>query len=179
MADANDKAIACNQVYDSVVENELALTPWRFAMKKVQLARLTDTPANEWKYAFQLPTDRIGAPFAVFNTPSVGVNPVKNFEVFADKIYTNELALYVDYPFKPAVSAWPAYFVEFVVLAITSLLAVPITDQRSLAEHYDVLAYGLPSDNRAGGQLARARYADAAQQPPQVMEDNTLVDVRN
>lgn len=148
-------------------------------MKKEQLARLSAAPTNEWKYAFQLPTDRIGAPFAIFNSSSVGVAPMKRFEVFGDQVYSSDPVLYIDYPFKPAEQDFPKYFVEFVVLAIASQLAIPITDQNSKAEFFHQLAYGMPSENNAGGQLARARFADAAQQPPQVIEDYTLIDVRN
>ena len=98
LSDSTDRAIACNQAYTSILENELALTPWRFAMKKAQLAQLVDTPVNEWKYAYQLPSDRIGAPFAVFNSSANGVDPMKRYEVFSDRIYTNETQLYYDYP---------------------------------------------------------------------------------
>lgn len=148
-------------------------------MKKVQLARHTDVPTNEWKYAYQLPSDRIGGPFAVFDSVANGAQPAKEFEIFADKIFSNYETMYCDYPFKPSESAFPAYFTEFVVLAIASVVAIPVTDQTTTAKFYDQLAYGLPSENRAGGQLARARYSDSSQQPPQILEDYTLIDVRN
>lgn len=148
-------------------------------MKKALLARLATAPVNEWKYAYQLPSDRIGAPFALFNSSAVGASPVKHYEVFADKVYTNEVTVYVDYPFKPVEPDFPGYFVEFLVLAVAAHLALPITDQMGMAQQFSQLAYGLPSDNMSGGALGRARYADAAQQPPQVIEDYTLLDVRN
>lgn len=179
LSDTTDRAIVCNQVYTSLLEAELALTPWRFAMKKALLARLATAPVNEWKYAYQLPSDRIGAPFAMFHNASVGSNPVKQYEVFADQVFTNEEVLYADYPFKPTEPDFPAYFTEFLVLAICGNIAYAITDQANLAQHFREMAYGLPSENGAGGALARARFADAAQQPPQVIEDWTLLDVRN
>ena len=176
--EGTDKATTCDLIYSSILDSELSLYPWRFAMKKVQLARLTDTPANEWKYVYQLPTDAIGGPFAMFNSTGAGVSPNKRYEIFADKLFTNELVVVIDYPFKPTEPAFPAYFVEFLVLAIASALAMPITDQANTAELYRGLAYGLPSDNGNGGQLARARRANSAQQPPQRIENFSLEDAR-
>jgi len=160
-------------------ENELSVTPWRFAMKKVQLAQLTTAPINEWKYAYQLPSDRIGAPFALFNSSAIGAQPIKYYEVFGDQVFTDEVRLYCDYPFKPIEQAFPSYFTEFMVLAVAANIALPITDQQNNASHFRELAYGMPSENGAGGQLARARFADSSQQPPQVIEEYTLIDVRN
>lgn len=178
-SEATSIAAICNQVYPSLVESELSLTPWRFAMKKVELNRLTSTPTNEWRYAYQLPTDRIGAPFAMFNSSAIGAQPVKNYEVFSDKVFSNDAALYCDYPFKPDESTFPAYFTEFIVLALASQIAIPVTDMANMADYFHTLAYGNAMDNGGGGMLAKARYADASQQPPQVLEDFTLIDVRN
>jgi len=176
--EGSDVAASASLVYTSILESELSVYPWRFAMKKAQLNQLTDTPTNEWKYAYQLPTDRIGAPFAVFDTSAIGDRTFKQFEVFADKIYANVNQLYIDYPFKPSETAFPAYFTEFLVVALAANLAVPITDQVGMADMYRGLAYGTPSEGGNGGMLARARRADAAQQPPQGFTDFSLVDER-
>jgi hypothetical protein len=176
--EGTDLAISCSTTYPSVLEAELSVYPWRFAMKKAQLSRHADTPANEWKYAYQLPTDRIGPPFALFNSTSSGAIPKHRFEIFSDKIFTNEETVVIDYPFKPTESAFPAYFVEFMVLAMASFLAIPVTDKTTTADFYRGLAYGTPSENGNGGQLARARRADSAQQPPQRIENFDLVDAR-
>lgn len=176
--DGTDKALACDLIYSSVLESELSIYPWRFAMKKVQLARHTDTPTNEWKYAYQLPTDRIGGIFALFDSSQTGAAPKKAFEVFGDKVFCDYETVYVDYPYKPAESEFPAYFTEFLVLAIAANLAVPITDQANLEDQMRTRAYGLPSDNGGGGQLARARNADSRQQPPQTIDDEHLIAAR-
>jgi len=176
--DGTDIASACDSVYGSILESELSVYPWRFAMKKATLAQLADTPVNEWTYAYQLPTDRIGAPFALFDSTRVGATPFKRYEVFADKIFTDANQLVIDYPYKPSESAFPAYFSEFMVLAIASALAMPVTDQANTADFYHAKAYGTPSENGNGGALGRARRADSAQNPPQQIVDFSLVDAR-
>ena len=177
-ADGTDKAQACKLIYTSVLEAELSIYPWRFAMKKVQLARHTDTPTNEWKYAYQLPSDRIGGIFALFDSGQTGAHPRRSFEVFGDKVFADYEEVYVDYPFKPTEPEFPAYFVEFLVLAIAANLAVPITDQANLEDQFRTRAYGLPSENGGGGAIARARNADSRQQPPQTIDDEHLIAAR-
>ena len=179
LTDGSDKAVACNAIYTSILENELGSFPWRFGMKKQQLNRLVDTPVNEWRYAYQLPTDRIGAPWAVFASNGIGASPIKQFEIFSDKLYTDHQLIYCDYPYKVTENMFPAYFTEFFVLALAAALAIPITDQANLASHYEEKAYGRPHENGLGGQLARARNADQAQQPPQMMESFELIEARH
>lgn len=147
-------------------------------MKKTQLSQLVASPTNEWTYGYQLPTDRIGDPFAVFASEGVGASPIKEFEIFGDKLFTNHALIIIDYPFKPAESAFPGYFTEFLVQALASALAIPVTDQTTTADYYRALAYGTPGENGNGGALSRARRANSAQQPPQRIEDFTLVNAR-
>jgi hypothetical protein len=168
-SDDTDLARICSSTYDGILEKSLAETPWRFAMKKQQLARLTDTPPNEWKYAYQLPSDILGGIYALFNS-STSAAPSKHYEIFSDKVYTNENLIYVDYTFRPNETKFPSYFTEYMVLAIASQIAIAITDQANIADYYSRLAQQ---------QLDVARYTDASQQPPQVLEDYTLIDVRN
>jgi len=147
-------------------------------MKKAQLSQLANVPVGEWRFAYQLPSDRIGEPFALFNSPRTGVRPKKNFAIYSDKVFCNYLAVYIDYPFKPVESAFPAYFTEFLVLALASQLAKVVTDQASIADEYRALAYGTPSEAGSGGALMRARAANAMQEPPQTIQDFTLIDAR-
>jgi hypothetical protein len=66
--------------------------PWSFSFKKVQLARTINTPVNEWKYEYQLPSDRIGPPRAAFNSDQAGARPFTSWEIYGDKLLTNETA---------------------------------------------------------------------------------------
>ncbi len=50
--------VAAN-LYETTVRSMLSDHRWRFATKKVELAKLTASPDNEFTYQYQLPTDLI------------------------------------------------------------------------------------------------------------------------
>ena len=47
----------CNQFYELTRDMILRAHPWNFAIKRVELAMLAETPAFDYSYCFQLPTD--------------------------------------------------------------------------------------------------------------------------
>ncbi len=97
-------ALIAANLYNPTFENLLTLHPWRFASNKSSLSRLTATPTNQWDYAYQLPTD-----FLVAQHVDTGNN---NFQIYTDKLYSNETTIILDYTFKPDESFLPAYFTE-------------------------------------------------------------------
>ena len=92
-------ALVASNLYQSSYENLLSLHRWRFASGKVTLSRLTATPINDFKYAYQLPAD-----YMVANR----VIPQSDYEIFGDKIYSNQQSLALDYIFKPSETSLPA-----------------------------------------------------------------------
>jgi hypothetical protein len=57
LADSNNTARLCNQVYDPLRRKRLRSHPWRFAIKRQVLAEDTSTPAFGWDHQFPLPSD--------------------------------------------------------------------------------------------------------------------------
>jgi hypothetical protein len=82
-------------------ENEIQSNPWRFSMKLGALSRLNLTPLNKYKYVYQLPADCLLPRF---------VYPANDYEIYGDRLYSNQASVELDYQFKPDVSAVPAYF---------------------------------------------------------------------
>lgn len=173
-----ETARTLNVVYDQLTENLLSLYPWRFTLRKRQLARLVTAPINEWRYSYQLPSDRLTGPYAVFDTASIGARPLQRYEIFEDKLYADEAKIWIDYQAKPATTTWPPYFVELVTLALASEIALPVTGSTSLSAEMAQKAWGTPSENRTGGQYRQARAKDSQQQPPQEITSFPLVDAR-
>lgn len=154
-------ALVASNLYDSSYENLLTLHRWRFASGKVSLSRLTATPLNEWDYAFQLPAN-----YMLINR----VIPDTDYEIFEDKIYSNQQTLDIDYVFKPAESELPAYFVKLVEYYLASQFAVPVTDNSTKGQLYDGMFQS---------QLRQAKFADASARPPDVIADSPLWAARN
>ena len=66
-SDGSEIAGVCDKLYPGTKNTMLAMYPWSFATKKVQLAQLSSTPINEWQYEYQLPSDLImSGPQAVY-----------------------------------------------------------------------------------------------------------------
>ncbi len=162
---------ACGLIYPDYIKYLLSIFEWNFTLKKVQLARLSEAPLNEWKYAYQMPSDML-----VFRAFFVGsetnILPQTNYEIFQDEVYTNEETVYIDYQFQVDESNFPPYFTEFVVKALSAKLALPITDDKNILQIKKVEAFGNPSDNLNGGEFAVAKKIDSLQNPSPSFNSN-------
>ena len=177
-AEESDKANTSETMYPGIRDSIIAMHPWRFATGKGTLNRLVATPVNEWKYAYQLPTNLIAGPYSVFNSSKTGALPLTSFEIFEDKVYTDEEKIVVDYRFRPSESKFPPLFQELVVYAFAAAVGVILTDNKKLAALYHQAAWGTPSDNMRGGFFAVAARENAASNPAMAIEDDSLVVAR-
>jgi len=172
-----DPSKICGLIYPEYIKYLLSIYPWKFTRKKVQLARLVTTPINEYKYAYQLPSDLLILR-AVFDSSDTSIAPLQNYDSFQDEIYTDEETVYIDYQFQPDESEFPSFFIEFVVKALSNKLAMPITDDRNIAELKKVEAFGSPSDNLNGGEFGVAKRLDSLQNPSPAIQANDLIAAR-
>lgn len=176
--DGTDRSNACDRLYHGVRDMALMMYPWSFAYKKVQLARLVTTPNTEWTYEYQLPGDRLGNPRAVYTTSQPYARVFKDWEIQGDKLLTNEKTIYIDYPYSTPEYAMPQYFIQFLRYAMAWHLAYPITEQQDKTVYWQGVAVGAPSENGRGGFFRQAMLMDSQGNPPAVIEDFSLVDVR-
>jgi hypothetical protein len=178
-SEGTDAAQICDRLYDDLKDSLVAAYPWSWSFKKTQLARLTPTPDNEWKYFYQLPGDRLAGIRAVFNSNSSAARPIQGgWEIYEDKLATSQELIYVDYQFSPLEALLPTYFVQLLKYALAADIAETVTDQIQKAEYYERKAYGLPSENGRGGFLRTAMNIDGASKSIEAFEDFTLIAVR-
>ena len=176
--EGSDEANTCDRLYRDVKNMTLQIYPWSFSFKKVQLARTVNTPINEWQYEYQMPSDRIGPPRAVFDSLSVGARPFKDWEIYGDKLLTNEEIIVIDYQYSVSESNMPVWFVQLLKYQMAWHLAEPITDQVSKAQYWKEIATGSPGENNRGGYLRTAMNIDGQGNTPQAFEDYSLIAVR-
>lgn len=161
-------------MWDMVYENELQSNRWRFASKKSALAQVNETPPNEWRYCFQLPTDML-LPIGFY-----GVGTNRSYEIYSDKIYCNMTSnpgplnasapvLTFDYLFKPNPATVPSYFSLQVTYALAKDMIKPITEsdtaQTRMEQKYNI-------------QRSRSLFADAQGRPNRPLQDNPFVQIR-
>lgn len=161
LADNRYGATVGSNVFELFYENELQSGSWRFAHKKRTLALLVDEPLNQWKYAFQLPTDML-LPRGVWphGTP---------YEIYGEHLYTDCNAVDLEYIFKPDVNKMPAYFALLMTYYLAKSMAKPITEsdahEKKWSKEYNI-------------QRDRAQYADAQGRPAQEVVDSPFTDIR-
>ena len=177
--EGTDAAQACDRLYPDVRDTLLSNYLWSWSVKKEQLGRLSFTPVDEWKYAYQLPGDMLSGVIALFRSSGLGQQPIRyGWEIYGDQIYTNFEQVFIDYQGSVAESKMPNYFIRLLRTALASEIAFVITDQISKADYFRALAYGSPADSGRGGMMREAMNVDSRGKPPQVIEDYSLIDVR-
>ena len=177
--EGTDTAQACDRLYPDLKNTLLSTYVWSWTLKKVQLQRLSDNPINEWKYAYQMPGDHLTGALAVFETDGTAQRSVRyGWEIYGDQLVTNMETVYIDYQTTLAETAMPNYFVRLLRTALAAELAIVITDQASKADYFGALAYGGAADNGRGGLMREAMNIDARGQSTQIVEDFSLIQVR-
>ena len=178
-SDGTDAAQICDRLYDDLKDSIIASYPWSWSFKKVQLSRLTSTPANEWKYQYALPGDMMAGVRAVFNTSATSVAPIQyGWEIFGTSLNTNEETIFVDYQNSVGEAALPTYFVQLLKYAMAAEIAETVTDQLTKAQYFDQKAFGTVAENRRGGYFRVAASIDGANNSNEAFQDFTLIAVR-
>lgn len=173
-----DDAQVADRLYDDVRDTLLMQYPYSWSIKKVKLARLVQTPINEWKYIYQLPGNLLGNPKAVFNVDAVGARPQRDFEIYGDGLNTNYENVWIDYQYRPEPFEFPPYFVRLLKTALAAEFAEPVTDQITKADYFHNRAYGAPSENMRGGLVRVAINIDGADRPAQQIQEFPISDIR-
>lgn len=173
-----DEANVADRLYEDVRNQTLMTYPWSFSFKKAQLAQLSTTPINEWKYEYQLPGDRLGSPRRVYNSAAYNIAPISAYEIIGAKLLTNEQKIYVEYQYPTLEAEMPSYFVQLLKYMMAWHMALPITDQVEKAQYWQGVAVGSPAENGRGGYMRTAMNIDGQGQPVQTIEDYSLIAVR-
>jgi hypothetical protein len=175
---------ACSSMYTEIKRTTLGMYPWSFTIAKVQLARDTATPQNEWTYQYILPSDMLlGVPRAVRVSSASGVAPYKQWEINQGAaglpvLMTNATEIHIDYQKSVNEAEMPSYFVQLLAYQLAWHLAEVITDQTTKSEYWRVVALGNPGEGQRGGFFRQAVNIDGGGQTPSVIADYILTDVR-
>ncbi len=159
-SDEGAGAEAASNLYESCYTYLLGLHRWRFATKKAQLSKSTTRPANEWAYQYQLPTNLITL---------ITTYPVSNYEIYGDKLYSNNQECSIDYVYRISESQIPAYFSKVCEYYLAMTFAIPITGNSTRLQEMESL-YLM--------HLKQAKNVDSNSRPTQGIVDAPLTDVR-
>ena len=176
--EGTDESSTCDRLYYDIRDQALMIYPWSFSFKKVQCARLVTTPVTEYKYEYQLPSDRLGSPRAIYDANEVGSHPRNDYRIMGDKILTNYEEVWVDYQYYVTEPNMPVYFIQLLKYLLAWHICVPITDQVDKAQYWQGVAIGSPGENGRGGYMRQAMNIDGQGQPINAIQDFSLINVR-
>ena len=152
LSEDTPQAQVCQANYDEARDGLLAEHPWNFAIRRANVAALTDVPAWGGGAYYQLPTDSL----RVLEVVGAGVSPDgPQWRVESDRrIWSDAGAplsvLYVARVDDPA--AMPAYFRELLSARLALKIAPSVTRSPSLIE---------AAQRAHDGRLRKAKSIDA------------------
>lgn len=176
--EGTDESNITKTLYPDIKIKTIATYPWAFSFKKVKLSRLITTPTNEYKYEYQMPSDMIGLPRAVYDTDTTYAVPRRDYKIQGSKILTNYEEVYLDYQYDVPEYALPHYFVQLLKYEMAWHLALPITDQIEKSDYWRQITEGTASDNGRGGYMRTAMNIDGQGQPTNYIQDYSFINVR-
>lgn len=152
--------IIADTVYTTTRNDLLSGHRWRFAVKKVALVAAAGSPVNEWTNHFTLPTDML----VLFRT-----YPNSQYEIFEDKLVTNNASVSVDYIFDPGEKKYPDYFVKSLATLLSSEMALAITNDKKMSEM---------QHSKAQMAISSAKNKDSQGRPATAIQSRPYIDVR-
>ena len=141
------------------------------------MVKTTEKPINEWNYNFVLPSDMLTLR-AVYNTDQVRARTITEYEMRNGYLQTNEENIWVEYTALVPESNWAPYFTQYAIYALASLICMPITDDESLTQYLQAIAYGNVSDAEKGGKFRTAVQQDSQLSPYTQPYMGVLADAR-
>ena len=125
-SDGTTEANSINVLWDMVRKSELNKHPYNFAIKRVSLPRLTDTPLFGYEYQYQLPADYIRA---------LNLEDYSDYKIEGDKLLTNETEVNLKYIADITdISKWSAGFVDLVASRLRVELSNNLTADKNMLQ---------------------------------------------
>lgn len=163
-------AATAKDLYDPTVNELLMEWPWRFAVGREQLSRLTTTPLNtDFEYEYALPADLLrivttdvdDGQWMLYRDPESGYR----------RLYANADSVKADIVRRPDDSLFPPHFQKALVHRLAMVLAMPVTRRPDFFNLYAGLAEAA---------LGQAKAQDWNEQPwPEMDDGDLLIDARN
>ena len=127
----NEVARKVNAVYSLIRDEVLRAHPWNFAIRWAALARLSETPANDFSYAYQLPS----APYCLKVIKLNYDEEFDDFRIEGRKLYTDLESVTLEYIARITdATQFDSAFVTAFAARLAAELAYSITGDQNLAK---------------------------------------------
>ena len=157
--DGEAGSLIAAQLYETTYHAMLTETLWHFATRTEKLARLVETPDNNYSYKFQLPSDLL----------YIVTADVAHWEVYERELYANSKEVQIEMVYPVDEINLPPIFAKALEYNLASLFAIPLTGNATKADYYRNL-YQL--------ELSKAKRADASQRPGYTLGNDRYITAR-
>lgn len=164
----DDMVIAADQAFDILLPSVLSTGNWRFSMRISQLTLSTEIPPPQTNFnqIYLLPAGYLK------NIRIIPQNYV--YEIYSNnQIWCNwgvQSPIYMEYAYLPDVSQLPAYFINYFIYEIATLISLPSAQKPEYTKYLN---------DQKNKQWAIAAAADAQNRPQWVEYNIPMLTKRN
>ena len=166
--DDDSNAVLVDRFYHTERDAILRSHRWNCAIETANLASLSATPIIDWEYQFTLPVD----PYClrVLDVRTVTGDIYLDFAIQGRKILTQESTIDITYIKRVEdPSSFDALLYQTIVFRLAWKLAFPITRPHTVMTHMGTMYEAVARE---------ARAIDSQEGTPEIIETDTLTDVR-
>ena len=166
-------------VFESVRDDLLSRYPWYFATVTRRLGRLAQEPSVHWRYFFQLPSEMLGAPRAVYDSAQQRA-PYTRYELTENRLATDAERIWLRFINRAEPQIWPAYFTAIVEKSLMREYALSVREDSNLYRLLGEELFGPPSMMGEGGLYGQAKSHDTQAKPSPMIAagSSPLIDAR-
>lgn len=129
LTEDSKSARVCNLFYSDTRDSLLRSHPWNFAIKRVELAKLTTTPIYGFDSEFQLPSDCLRVMYTDLQSSN------QDFRVEGKKLLANSDSIRIEYISRVEdTTQFDASFVDALWMLLASRIAYNISDNNTLVD---------------------------------------------
>ena len=173
LSDDNKQARACTSCIYDIIDDELRAHRWQFAMKRTELAALSEAPAFGYEYQYGVPSDFLRIDMVNDEYPSAVMDNYIGAEYLEWTLEGNVILTDIAAPLKLRYiasvqdpSAWDSSFRE----AVAARVAMEVCEE--LTQSNEKKQFAQTDYRRAISQAIRT---GAIEKPPVVPPDNTWI----
>lgn len=167
LTEGSNNANYCNEQYEKLRDDLLRSHSWNFATKRVELGRLSSTPAYGFDNEFQQPADCLRV--VSVSADESGVSSPE-YKIEGRMIRCNETQLFLRYVARITdPNQMPPDFREALAAVMARDAAIPIAQSNTLREQME---------REAQRRVAQAKSADALEDYPERMPESSWTQVR-
>jgi len=151
LSDSSREARVAAASYPTTLNDLISRHPWTFTLGQTRLAQLTQEPLFGFDHAYQLPVDPEVIRVIRKN------NPTNDYQIYQDKLFTDDNEVEILYQFNPGEEAFPSYFARLVELENAKMFAFMLLQDETQAQIFERMA---------AQQMRAARNIDSQNDPP-------------